>query len=173
MDGINLSSGTPEKKQETSRFSSGSLLIVLVFFLLLALWGGMQWYLKTLDGTLAENNGALEENSGRLRGDAVDRIVAFDARLTLAKKQMTESVDVENILGQLERLVIPNVRLTGYEFNKKEKFVIVKGETDTFKYVAEQLVSFKGESLFSGITVDSLKKTPEGRITFSFKAGLN
>jgi len=175
MIGMNLSSSVPEKKQEGSWTFGGPVIVTVIFFLLLAFWGGMQWYLNTLDKILSEQQALLEENASRLKGDAVDRGASFDARLTLATKQMNEEdpVDTGKLLNQLESLVIPNVKLTKYEFDKNGKSVIVEGETDTFKYVAQQLFVFKGDALFSNIRVDSLKKNLEGRIEFSFKAEFN
>lgn len=171
---MNLSSSVPEKKQTGSRLLGGSVVAVSFFFLLLALWGGMLWYLKTLDSTLLKQKAALAESTLLLRGEKVDRVASFAARLMLARKQMsTDSVDTGKLLNQLESLVIPEVVLTKYEFNEKEKFVLVEGETDNFKYVAQQLFILKGENLFADIKTDSLKKSLEGRISFSFRAELN
>lgn len=169
---MNLSSSVPEKKQEGSWTFGGPVVVTVLFFLLLVFWGGMQWYLKTLDKTLSGQQVLLEENASRLKGDAVDRVTSFDTRLTLAKEQMSgkNTTDTGRLLRQLESLVIPNVKLTKYEFDENGKFVIVEGETDTFKYVAQQLLVLKGEDPFMNIKVDSLKKNPEGRIAFSFKA---
>lgn len=170
MEGINLSSSL-EKRQKESAFMNGPVVVSLVFFLLLASWGGMRWYLKVLGDNLTQKTALLQSSSAQLRGDTVDRIVNFDTRLTLAKKQGADTVtNTDALLNQLERLVIPNVKLTKYEFNKKDKTVVVSGETDNFKYVAQQLVSFKGESPFVGMGVESLKKNETGRILFSFKS---
>ena len=123
-----------------------------------------------LDDTVERNNISLEERSTQLKGNAVDRVVSFDTRLTLAKEQADTFTDTEKLLNQLENLVMPTVQLTKYEFNEKENFVIVDGETDNFKYVAQQLMNFKRDGLFAGMRVESLKKNETGRIAFSFKA---
>ncbi len=171
---MNLSSSVPKKKQEGSWIFGGPAIVTVIFFLLLAFWGGMQWYLKTLDKTLSEQQILLEDNASRLKGDAVDRVASFDTRLTLAEGQMSgDTPDTGKLLSQLESLVIPNVKLTKYVFDENGKFVVVEGETDTFKYVAQQLFVLKGEDPFTNIKVDSLKKNLEGHIVFSFKADLN
>lgn len=170
MEGINLSSSLQEKKQRESRFFSGSFVVLFIFFFLLTLWGGMRWYMKTQNDTLARNDALLEANSSQLKGPAVDRVVAFDTRLTLAKDQANDFIDIEIFLNQLENLSVPAVQLTKYEFNKKDKFVIIEGETDNFKYIAQQLNSLRVDNLFAGIQVESIKKDENGRILFSFKA---
>ena len=174
MAGLNLSSSTPEKNQEQSGIFRGSFLVVIIFSCMLLLWGGMQWYLKTLDDTIASKEALLTENSSKLTGENVDRVVSFDSRLTLAKKQVTENaLETKIYLDQLESLVIPSIQITKYELNKKDNVVLVEGETDNFKYVAQQLISFKKDPLFAGIYVSTLKKNAEGRIIFSFKAEFN
>lgn len=171
---MNLSSSTLGKKHIESGILSGSSVVVFLFVLLLALWGSMQWYLKTLDEQRAEKQAALEVNASQLNGDSVDRVASLDARLTLIKKQINENtVDMTKLLNQLENVVLPSVRLTKYEFNQKDKSVLVDGETDNFKYVAQQIISFKSEALFAGIKVQAITRTLEGRIAFSLKAEFN
>lgn len=168
MEGLNLSSSL-EKKQQKSAFFSGSLVVILLFAFFLAIWGGMQWYSKKLNDTVVKNTTLLDGYSSQLKGDKVDRIAFLDTRLEIAKKQMSNFTDSEKLLTQLENLVISNVQLTRYEFNKKENFVIIGGETDNFKYVAQQLANFKQEDLFIKMNVESLKKNEGGRILFVFK----
>jgi chromatin segregation and condensation protein Rec8/ScpA/Scc1 (kleisin family) len=171
MPGMNLSEPTPAQEQVKAGFVTGSVVVTAIFFLILTVWGGMQWYIKTLDERLAAQTAMLEENSTKLKGEKVDRIASFDTRLTLMKKQIDgETTDTQTLLNQLERLVIPNVKLTKYEYNKKDKFVLIGGETDNLKFVAQQLISFKGESQFTEIQVNSLRKNLDGRVEFSFKA---
>lgn len=173
MSGINLSSSAGERRQTGSGFLTGSVIVSFVFFLVLALWGGMRWYMKTLDDKIAEKTVLLDENSRQLKGQPVDRVQIFDTRLTLAQKQADSgSVHTKELLTQLEGLVIPTVKLTKYEYNAEEKFVSVTGVTDNFKYVAQQLLNFKGDNLFSGVQVMSLRKDSEGMTTFSFRVSL-
>jgi len=174
MAGINLSSGTFEQKTSHRSIADSSLTLSTILFLLVAAgWGGMRWYISTLDGKLANLEATIQENATRLQGSAVDRVAHFATRLDLIGKQLDQpSIDSQALLTQLESLTVPNVRLTRYEYNDAEKVVEVAGETDNFKYVAQQIISLKSESLFSGITVDSIDRTKEGNIAFSLKAQL-
>lgn len=172
MAGINLSSSTAEKNEGGGGIFDSSLTVILViFFLVVSGWGGMRWYMKMLDDRLANLDASLQQNSSQLQGDQVNRVAYFDARAGLIKKQLeSSSVDSQKLLSQMESLAVPNVRLTRYEYNEAGRFVEVAGETENFKYVAEQIISLKSEDLFAGIRVDSLKWTKEGRIEFSLKA---
>lgn len=175
MAGINLSSSTPEHKGlKKGIFDSSFTVVTVLFFLTVIGFGGSRWYLKTLDARIAVLAATLEENSLRLQGKNVDRVAHFDNRLTLAAEQLNgRPIDSQKLLQQLESLTVPNIRMTKYEYNEAEKFVEVAGEAESFKYVAQQIISFKSESLFSGIKVESLVRTTEGRVAFSLKADFN
>lgn len=169
MAGMNLSSSTFEKK-DVGIVDKTFIITVVVFLLVAATWGSMRWYIQTLNDRLAGLDATLAESSLQLRGEAVDRAAHFDTRLTLIGQQLDNgSVDTQALLNQLESLAVPNIKLTRYEYNQAEKFVEVTGETDNFKYIAQQIISLKSENLFRAITVDSIRRTDEGRIAFSFK----
>jgi len=86
-------------------------------------------------------------------------VVHFDNRLTLAGEQLNaERVDSRNSRS-VGTLTVPGIRLTRYEYNAAEKFIEVEGEAESFKYVAQQIISFKSENLFAGIAVQSLDRT--------------
>lgn len=175
MSGINLSSSTSIKTTKKGGvFDSSFAVIVVIFFLVVAGFGGLRFYIKTLDTKISALKATLEENSAQLQGRNVDRVAHFDSRLRLAGEQSSgNGVDSQKLLDQLESLIVPNIRLTKYEYNETEKFVEVAGEAESFKYVAQQIVSFKSENTFVGIKVQSLARTTEGRIAFSLKADLN
>lgn len=170
---MNLSSSMPEKKAKTRRtFDSYFIFIASLFFLTIALFAGLRLYISTLDKKLSAFDGIFVEHAKQLRGEKVDRVAHFDQRLTLAGKQLDgNNADSQKLLNQLESLVIPSVKLTKYEYNEAEKFVEVEGETDGFKSVAQQIISFKSETPFDKIRVESLNVAEGGRIEFTFQAG--
>lgn len=170
MAGINLSSSTSGKK-ERGVLDGAFIAVTVIFIAVLAGFGGMRFYLKVLDDRLGDLEAMLKENAAQLQGPSVDRVARFDNRLTLAdKQQKVGGAEPQKLLQQLENLVVPSVRLTEYEYNAAGKFVVVAGEADNFKYIAQQIISFKSEDLFVGIKVQSLARTKEGRIAFALKA---
>lgn len=168
---MNLSSSIGEKKEERRGFFDSSLVVVsIIFFFVLAGFGGMRWYIKTLDNKLADLSAVIDQNTVELHSDKVSRVVAVDDRLKLIDGQKDGSVDTKKLLDQIEGLVVPQVRLTKYEYDKTNKTVLVAGDTESFKYVAQQIISLKSEGLFTGVRVESLDRTDAGRIGFSLKA---
>lgn len=173
MEGLNLSSSIVEKKEKKGAFDSSFVVVSIIFFLVVASFGGLRWYIKTLDDTLAKLDATLQERSLLLHGDSVNRVANFNARLGVIEQQLKVTpVDSQKLLSQLEGLVLPQVRVTKYEYNKTSGVVEVAGETNSFKYVAQQMFSFKSEDPFSKIRVNTLKRTDSGAIAFSFKAQL-
>lgn len=172
MVGLNLSSSTTEKKESGGMSLDASFVVVSVIFaLVIVVFGGMRFYIKTQNDTLVELDATLKQSSSQLQGDKVNRVAYFDARLGFMQQQLKGNpVDSKMLLGQLESLTVPQARLTKYEYDGVKKSVEVAGEAENFKFVAEQMLGLKSESLFTGIKVDLLERTPEGRIKFSFKS---
>lgn len=175
MNGMNLASTMPEKRAKTRRtFDNYFIFIASIFFLAVALFVGLRWYTNVLDNRLVGFDAVLAENARQLRGERVDRVAHFDQRLKLIEKQLNgRSIDSQKLLGQLESLVIPSVKLTKYEYNETENSVEIVGETDNFKSVAQQIISFKSENLFDQIKVESLVVAEGGRVEFIFTSKSN
>jgi len=169
MEGINLSSSIPEQNKRKSFLSSGTFWIIFLFLSLLALWGGMLWYLGTLDQILLQKKSILSESANKVKGKAVDRIVDLNNRVKISTDQSISAVDTNALLSQLESLVIANFRLTSYVFDKTSNTISIKGETDNFKYVAQQMAFFKKNPNFKNITLDTVDRK-DGIISFSFKS---
>lgn len=172
MNGMNLASTMPEKKAKTRRtFDNYFIFITGIFFLAVAFFVGLRWYINVLDNRLVDFDTTLADNAKQLRGERVDRVAHFGERLKLIEKQLDgNSIDSDSqkLLGQLESLVIPSVKLTKYEYNEAENSVEIAGETDSFKSVAQQIISFKSETLFDKIKVESLVVAEGGRVEFVF-----
>lgn len=175
MAGINLSSLTSEKSTPRGGVFDTSFAVITGFFLLaLLVFGGGRYYISMLDAESLTLDAKIAESTVQLKGKNVDRVAHFDDRLTLVKEQLKgRSVESQKLLAQLEALFVPNIRLTKYEYSEAEKYVLVEGESENFKYIAQQIISFKSEPLFSGIVVEALTRTKEGGIKFSLKAAFN
>ncbi len=174
MAGINLSPSVQGGKTEKRSLFDRGLMISLTLFLLVAgLWGGMRWYIKTLNDDIASLDQALSEHAAELRGMQVDRIVDFDNRLSLMAKNIDGALDPKQILEQAESLVIPSVILREYEYNPEDGTITVGGETENFKYLAQQIISLKSQPIFGELKVDTINRTKEGRIAFTLTAGLS
>ncbi|MGK2848743.1 MAG: hypothetical protein ACSLEX_01625 [Minisyncoccota bacterium] len=171
MAGINLSS-VPKNQNQSRRVSDTTLVVIGAIFLVTVIgFGGLRWYLKTLDDKIALMEVSVGENADMLQGPAVDRVAQFQDRLTLlSAQQASDNLNAEIQLRQLETLILPQVKLTKYRYDKTEKFITMTGETDTLKSVAQQIISLKSDALFSGVVVETLGNAEGGRTVFSLRA---
>lgn len=142
----------------------------VLLFIALATWGGIRWYMKVLDDKAVALDAVIQTNASQLHSKTVDRVADFDARVQAIGTNMTGVIETKDKLSQLERLVIPNVVLTGYKYDAGDNTVVVNGTTDNYRYVALQIMSLKSEALFSDVTVEALGRTTEGKITFTLSS---
>lgn len=169
MEGTNFASrGTSTEKSPLS----ASIIMVFIFFVVLVSWGGMKWYLRTLDSASAQSNMEFDQVSKDLSGSRVDRLVAVGTRLSLLQEQLNDTNRVESAVffSQLEKLTIPEVRISKYEVDMKKRSLVVTGVTDNFKYIAQQMNQFKRDDFFKGVTAGTFTRDGKGMITFSFNA---
>lgn len=173
MAGINLSQSIQSGRAvKRSLFDKGLVVSLILFFVVAGIWGGMRLYIKTLDDKIAVFDQELSNYSAELRGTQVDRVADFDNRLSLIAENLKDTTDPKQSLEQIEGLVIPTVVLTEYAYDREKALVTVGGETDNFKYLAQQIMSLKSQPLFGELKVDSIGKTETGRIEFSLTAKL-
>ncbi len=173
MAGINLSQSAQGRDFERGEmFDQGALWSLVIFLLVLATWGGLSFYTGTLEKKIADLDASLVENNERLRGPEASRVADFDTRLALLDKNMGLGVEPAELFSQLEKLTVPSVTLTKYEYSRGEKRLSIIGSTDNFKYLAQQITSLKSEDPFTDIRVESVGRTKEGRIVFTLQADL-
>ncbi len=175
MAGVNLSQSmaSQEEKSEKRLFSvSGFPMSIALLVLTLLGWGGLRFYIHTFDVKITQLETALTSDVDKLHGEHIDRVTDFDNRLTLLGADPAEFIDPGTLLSLLETLMVPQVVLTQYKYNEKEKVITLVGETDSFRYLAEQIISLKSDPLFSQTQVDAVERTENQKIRFTLKSRL-
>jgi hypothetical protein len=170
MAGVNLSQSmtAPEGRlKKSASMSFGFPISIVLFVLTLLGWGGLRWYMSSLDGKIARLDVEIAANSAEFHSERVERVENFDDRLSLLNVDPAESIDPESIFLKLESVMVPQVVLTEYEYNGGEKQVTVSGKTDNFRYVAEQIISLKSDPMFSQVVVSAISRDKDGKITFT------
>lgn len=171
MAGINLSQSLQEK-QTLARgkfFDRGLLFTIVGFVLLLMVFGGLRWYVGTLDKKMIELDRAVAEKTASLRGKEVNRIVDFSRRLEAIDKHLALEPDPTSMFRQLEMHTLLTVQLTGYEYDRRTGEIKLHGSSNTLKEVAQQMLAFKNIDGVSKITVENIDYGKDGKVKFSFK----
>jgi hypothetical protein len=171
MAGINLSAGvaTAGTKKKSS-FDTGFIVAVVLIALIVAAWGGIRYFMFTTNKQITSLETQITEADSTLKGDQVDRILAFDTRVAGIEESAKTNEDVAARLTTLEGLIIPSVRLTEYNFDHTNGAVTIAGVTSDYKYLAQQLISLKKQPEYGGMRVDKITNTESGDISFILKA---
>ena len=148
------------------------MFVVVLALIVAAIWGGIRWFLYSTDQKIAGLQGTIDSANADLLGEDVDRIVDRDTRLTNISAAEGKDADTAALFSQLERLTVPEVHLTLYEYDHEEGKVAVSGLTDNFKFLAQQIISFKSEAPFGNIRVDKIVNTKDGKIAFTLMADI-
>jgi hypothetical protein len=173
MAGVNLSQSiTADEKAPKSVYTYTSGMPISVGLLVLTLigWGGMRWYMYSLDNKINQVTSDITASSSALQDERVDRVTNFDARLSLLNADPAESIDPTPMLSELETLIVPQVTLKSYAYDQTTGETTIAGKTNNFRYVAEQIISLKSSPSFSRVEVQATSRTEGGAIEFILKA---
>lgn len=177
MEGINLSQSMQESRRGSSEekrtlLDTGMMVAFAVFIVAALIWGGLAWYVSTVDQKIAAVNGELAESVASLAGKEADRVGDFSDRSAIIRKSLDGSADPSAELDRIEAATVPGVVLTNYQFDEETGTVSITGITDNFKFIAQQLLVLKVSEGFITPKVASIARTKEGKIEFALEVGL-
>lgn len=170
MAGVNLSQSTALAREHQSRqqlMSSGLLISMILLTATLIVWGGLRWYMHSLDQKIAAIDTTIVAGTARLSGESVDRVADFSARMALLGADPAELIDPGVMFAKLESLVVPQVTLVRYEYDESDRISTIVGKTENFRYLAEQIISLRSDPLFAQLRVTGIDRDDEGVIGFT------
>jgi hypothetical protein len=138
-------------------FFSGS--VFFSFALLVISFGayfGVLFYKEALQKTVTSLMADNEAERNLIAGEKADRVADFADRLTVIGGNLKETAFVPNDpLSRIERSLIPEVNLTSYVYNVESETVKVGVAADSFRAIAQNIITLKGEGGgFSSVVVD-------------------
>lgn len=168
MAGINLSQSVVEKQvQEPVSKNRGIGMMLGLFVLTLAVWGGVvageAYYTKQV----AARNALMESKKLELSGPAVSGVADVAARLSLVDAGVASRIHPQAILTALESAVLPSIRLEEFAYDDATGMVQITGIAPGYKEVAQQIMALKTSARFSSTEVISLSHK-EGSVGVSF-----
>lgn len=177
MEGINLSQSMQESRKGSSEekrtlLDTGMMVAFAVFIVAAMIWGGLAWYVSTVDQKIAAANTELAASVASLASEKADRVGDFSDRSAIIYKSLGGAADPSAELGRIEAAVVPGVVLTGYQYDKETGTISIVGITDNFKFIAQQLLVFKVSDGFVVPKVALIERTKEGKIEFTLETGL-
>lgn len=154
MSQINLLQGESSATRPPRVGLAGSSLF-LSFALIALSFGvyyGVKFYGASLQKELDSIKAEEEERKALIYGEKADRVFDFSNRLTIIDANLTSFPESPNTpLSKIESAMIPEVNLISFEFSVEGKLVEIKLLADSFKSIAQQMVTLKKE--FSSVTI--------------------
>jgi hypothetical protein len=172
MANINLSQAAADPERKARYFDTGFFVALALLLLVGAVFGGLRWYLTSIDKASRDLDSQMAEKKVLLSGEKIDRLADFDSRLAYLKEnQMIK--EYQGILGSLERAMLPSVRATSFLHNTEDQQVIVTAMTDSFRTMAQQVQSFAAVDAFGGTRVSDIKRDDSGQLVFTLTADVS
>jgi len=73
-----------------------------------------------------------------------------------------------NIFNFLEKICLPAVWFSDFNFTSEEREVIVSGHTDTFVILEQQILVLKQDPLVKSLNISGVSISEEGKVDFTF-----
>ena len=174
MPGMNLSQSTvdEEEVEKQSLFDSGFIVSLSLILLSASMFGGLHFYIGFLDKKILVLESELSGSAMSLKGDHIDRVADFDARLNHFSTNKVDFFETRDIFQKLESSMLPGVVLEEFQYNAKEKVVTIDGTSGDYRRLAEQMMTFKKEAIFSKLKVENIARNDEDQVTFVLKGAL-
>lgn len=174
MAGINLSQSIQEKQAiaRGSFFDKGFFVNAAIFLLVAGLYGGSEWYLGTLETELATLQTDVVGKTAGLKSKEADRATDLAVRLKTIETNLQFGSEPQDAFRELERLTIPNIKLTGYLYRESERLLIIQGMTTNLKYLAQQMLSYKKLAGVSSVHAETVQYNPTDQIEFELQLPL-
>lgn len=173
MVGLNLSQPSlQDVERETAQrkknsFNLGLALSIGFLVLVFLVWGILYYLLGSVDRQVATADDMLSASTSSFRGDAIDKILAFDDRLHLINKGLAAGLDPKSQLDFLENLMVQGVSLDSYEYDAEARVIKIKAHASNIRSIAEQLMSFQNEKSLTKVQSEGVNRDQEGRLTFN------
>ena len=73
-----------------------------------------------------------------------------------------------NIFNFLEKICLPTVWFSDFDFTSEDRRVIVSGHTDTFVTLEQQILVLKQDPLVKSLNISGVSINEEGKVDFTF-----
>jgi len=178
MTNIDLYQSIQEEKntaQKKGLMERGLAIVIFVLVFSFAVWGGLKFYNSFLNKKLVGINSQITTESVKVDASKMDKVADFQERMDIIKQNIPQKKDPVEFLGNMEKAIIPGIIIDSCEFKYGDKD---KGDTltftaitDSFKSLAEQILSLKKVAYFKNVEMGSVTREQDGKIKFIINAG--
>ncbi len=176
MSQINLMTGGGEGSNLPRRSLLGGSFFFSIVVLALAFgsYFGVIFYRDTLQKQVDEINARNEAARNRIAGEKADRVADFADRLSVIDQNLKKtSLPPNDPFSRIERALMPEANITSYSYDIEKKEVKTGLAADSFRAIAQQIITLKREGSFSSATIDGdVKLGTSGKVEALFVLSL-
>ncbi len=158
-----------EKKKKVA-INSSFLISILILVVSFSILFGLKIWRSSTESEVNSIKDQINKELESLGEENINRVADFQRRVGELEVSLSENKNPQEIMAKVESLMIPGVVLTAYNYNSEEKILKLEAVCDSFKIIAEQILSLKSSSYFEDVRVPSTSRDEEGRINFSVES---
>lgn len=148
--------------------------ISLAFFLvMLAVWGGVFFYERSLAETLDGRTRELKRLEAALDPEIIREVVRVDNGLAMARTLLGAHVYATNVFTFLQEQTLRTVQYNSFTYSSDGTRVTVVGDADGYISLHQQLERLRSAPLVSDVKFTTVSIGEGGRIRFSFDITFN
>ena len=146
-----------------------SILILVVSF---SIFFGIKVFHSQVKNETILVKGQIEEELRSLGRDKINQVADFQKRMDKIETSLSSNKNPKDIMSKVESLMVPGVVLTAYKYDSSKKSLDLEAVSDSFKKIADQILSLKNSNYFQDVRVSKTSRGEGGEINFSLESKL-
>lgn len=170
MVNINLASGDVQTQQQGEEKTKSGWMVPLEFIGIIIIIGAIAFLYfdtKNLDKKIKVSKDEYEIQATKLRSESARNVFDFQNRINKSEMLMEGNVSSLEILGALEKTIIPEAFLNSFTFDLSKKEISLVYYARSFDQVARQISALKASTYLLDVSSGETKITDKGLIEFS------
>lgn len=147
----------------------GFCVIVVIALLASYLYFGKDIKEKTQQLTLTPEEQALKNEVE----EKENRLLSYEDKINEFDRLLSEHKKTENVFALLEKISLPKVWFSSFNFIAKEGKVTVSGKADSFTILGQQILILKTEEFIKNVTLSGISIGEGGGANFSLLLTFN
>lgn len=171
----NINLATPEN--ETKKILSGKtslILSLLLLFVAIGIYAGVSFLSSRYLSKNSQVESQINVENAKISGPEYAEITDFQERLDLIGKILGDHVYFENYIKNFSKYVLPETRLTLFDWKSGKNEINLSGVTANFDALSKELILLKNSPLIQSVEFKSASESSgsEGQsgITFELAA---
>jgi hypothetical protein len=141
---------------------------IILIAIFLSLYFYFSWQEKNLEQALIKT--PQEESLEQEVVKKQDELVVYTNRIEAFAKIIADHKKVSNVFGLIEKICLPSVWFSNFNFTLGKNEVSLSGKTDNFVSLGNQITILKNELSFLSINLSNLMLEGKGGVSFSLQA---